>query len=74
MPYLLTCIGMVMMYYIILFLQYSDTLSHLPGAGTVRSMFQLGGWVIAIFAAVFLFYTNSFWCAEGRKNSAYTTF
>ena len=66
-PYLLTCIGMVMMYYIILFLQYSDTLSHLPGAGTVRSMFQLGGWVIAIFAAVFLFYTNSFLVRRRKK-------
>ncbi|MDD4715644.1 MAG: ABC transporter permease [Oscillospiraceae bacterium] len=67
LPYILTCIGMVMMYYIILFLQYSDALSHLPGAGTLRSMLGLGGWIIAIFALIFLFYTNSFLVRRRKK-------
>ncbi len=60
LPYLCTCIGMVMMYYIIVFLANNPTLIHMTGGETVTSMLDLGGWVIAFFAAIFLFYTNSF--------------
>ncbi len=66
-PYILTCTGMVMMYYIILFLQHTDAISYMPGAGTIHSMLGFGGWVIAIFAAVFLFYTNSFLIRRRKK-------
>lgn len=60
LPYLLTCIGMVMMYYIIAFLQYSDSLDHMRGGSILREMMSFGSWVIAIFAVIFLFYTNAF--------------
>lgn len=60
LPYIMTCIGMVMMYYILSFLRYSDSLSGLSGGETVRSMMVTGTGVIAIFAGIFLFYTNSF--------------
>lgn len=67
-PYILTCVGMIMMYYIISFLHYSDTLSHLVfGAGTTQSMLGFGSWVIAIFACIFLFYTNSFLTRRRKK-------
>lgn len=66
-PFILTCTGMVMMYYIILFLAVSDTLSSVTGVETLRSIFSLGSWVIAIFAAIFLFYTNSFLLRRRKK-------
>lgn len=73
LPYILTCIGMVMMQYIIAFLQYSDTLSYLPGADIARSMIGMGVRVISIFACIFLFYTNSFLMRRRKKNSDFTT-
>lgn len=66
-PYLLTCIGMVMMYYIILFLGHSEATSHMRGADMVRSIVFLGSWVIAVFACIFLFYTNSFLMRRRKK-------
>ncbi len=59
-PYILTCIGMVAMYYILSFLTHSDSLDRFPGSDVVRSMLSFGTWVVAIFAGLFLFYSNSF--------------
>ena len=58
LPYILTCTGMVMMYYIVTFLQYSNAVSALPGGATITAMMGLGSWIIAEFAVLFLFYTN----------------
>ena len=66
-PYILTCIGMVMMFYIIMFLAVSDTVSQLNGGATIREIFALGSWVIGIFAGIFLFYTNSFLIRRRKK-------
>ena len=66
-PYIITCIAMVMMYYIISFLQSTDTLSNVRGIATVRETLSLGTWVIAIFACIFLFYTNSFLIRRRKK-------
>lgn len=67
LPYILTCIGMVMMYYIIVFLQTSETIALLPGSGTVQGMLKMGSDVIAVFAGCFLFYTNSFLLRRRKK-------
>ena len=67
LPYILTCIGMVMMFYIILFLAVSDSVSQLSGAETIKQIFALGSWVIGIFAGIFLFYTNSFLIRRRKK-------
>ncbi len=66
-PFILTCTGMVMMFYIILYLAVSDILDPLIGAETLRSVFALGSRVIAVFAAIFLFYTNSFLIRRRKK-------
>lgn len=66
-PYILTCIGMVMMFYIIMFLAVSDAISPLIGADTIRYIFAFGSWVIAVFAGIFLFYTNSFLIRRRKK-------
>lgn len=59
-PYILTCAGMVMMYYIISFLAQTPTIENLPGGSTIGSSLYMGSNVMAFFAAIFLFYTNSF--------------
>ncbi len=66
-PFILTCTGMVMMFYIIMYLAVSDILDPLYGAETLRSILSLGSWVIAVFAAIFLFYTNSFLIRNRKK-------
>lgn len=66
-PYLLTCIGMVMMYYILIFLQKNDTIKTFKGGENAQLCLGLGGWVIAIFACIFLFYTNSFLLRRRKK-------
>ena len=66
-PFILTCTGMVMMFYIILYLADSNILDSLIGAATLREIFSLGSWVISIFAAIFLFYTNSFLIRRRKK-------
>ena len=59
-PYILTCVGMVAMHYIVRFLAYSPAMGTMPGSGFMREMMLFGSQVMAIFAAIFLFYTHSF--------------
>lgn len=66
-PYLLTCIGMVMMFYIVSFLSTSDLLTSMAGGDTMRSMLGLGCGVIGVFSLIFLFYTNSFLIRRRKK-------
>ena len=66
-PYLLTCTGMVMMYYIIVFLQGNNMLRGMSGGTTAVVILGLGSWVVAIFACVFLFYTHSFLLRRRKK-------
>ena len=66
-PYILTCIGMVMMYYIITFLSSSPLLKHMGGGGTLSVILMFGSFVIAVFALIFLFYTNSFLMRRRKK-------
>lgn len=67
LPYILTCVGMVMMYYIVCFLSVSPILATIPGGDVVLWMLQLGTWVVGFFALIFLFYTNSFLMRRRKK-------
>lgn len=67
LPYLLTCAGMVSMHYIISFLSDGENLQGIAGAGTIQGMMQLGSYIIALFAAFFLLYTNSFLIRRRQK-------
>ncbi len=60
LPYLLASAGMVAVFYIIAFLPYSNFMDGWSGSNTLKIVLMLGIWVIAFFAAIFLFYTNSF--------------
>lgn len=66
-PYIMTCVTMVTMYYIMSFLHISNTLENSFGSGTIRMILGLGTWVIAIFSLIFLFYTNSFLIRRRKK-------
>lgn len=66
-PYLLTCIGMVMMHYIISFLSGTPALDAIPGSQTVAMTLGLASWIVALFALFFLFYSNSFLARRRRK-------
>ena len=67
LPYILTCIGMVMMFYIIHYLAAMPTLKEMPGGDSMTMVLGFGFWVIALFAVIFLFYTNSFLMRRRQK-------
>ena len=60
LPYLLSCTGMVLMFYILLGLSGSPMLAHMSGGGSSAIILRLGTVVIAVFSLLFLFYTHSF--------------
>ena len=59
-PYLITAAAMVMMYYVTSFLEYSQAIACQPGGNVIAGMLQMGSWIMALFAALFLLYSNSF--------------
>ena len=59
-PYLLTCVGMVMMSYILQSLGCCSLLENMRGGGNIKVALNLGKFVVAVFALIFLIYTNSF--------------
>ena len=66
-PYILTCIGVVMMFYIIHSLSYSPLIRQMRGGSNVEVVLTLGKFVIAVFALIFLTYTNSFLVRRRNK-------
>lgn len=67
LPYILTCAGMVMMFYIIHHLAAMPALDGMAGGTTTKLTLGFGVWVIAVFALVFLTYTNSFLMRRRQK-------
>ncbi len=66
-PYLITSIGMIMMYYIVTSLAISPVIRGLRGGDTIQMMLGLGSYVVAFFSVLFLFYSNSFLIRRRRK-------
>ncbi len=60
LPYLLSCIGMIMMFCILHNLSYSPVIRGINAGNNIQLVLGLGQFVIAFFALLFLFYTNSF--------------
>ncbi len=67
LPYLLTCIATVAMFYIMAFIASNPGLSQMQGANTITAMMGFGTVVIGIFAVIILFYTNSFLIKRRKK-------
>lgn len=66
-PYILTGVGTAAMLYIMVYLTGHQDLNSLPGAASVKSFLYFGSVIIGIFAAIFLFYTNSFLMKQRKK-------
>ena len=66
-PYLLTCIGMVAMGYILQSISVCSLLEHMRGGGDVAFALNLGKFVVAVFASIFLLYSNSFLLRRRKK-------
>lgn len=65
LPFILTCIATAAMFYIMCFLAYNPATEELHAA--LYFIMQLGCIVIALFSAIFLFYTNSFLMKRRQK-------
>ena len=60
LPFLLTCIGIFAVYYIVSYLTYSASVREMQGGRDLQMVLSWGTAVVAIFAVIFLFYMNSF--------------
>ena len=60
LPYLITCICMVMMFYLIDYLAVSPQFAKIKGGDTMQMILGFGSGVISIFSLILLYYTNSF--------------
>ena len=59
-PYLMTCICMIFVSYLLNSLRENKRISEIRGGSTLQAMLSLGSGIFCIFALIFLFYTNSF--------------
>ena len=66
-PYIITSIITIMMFYIMIFLTHNPGLVGMKGEHSLRTVLVMGIYVIGIFSVIFLFYTNSF-LLKRRKN------
>ena len=66
-PYLLTCMFTVAMFYIVKSLSLNPGLSDMVGDTTMTFTMDFGCVVIGLFALIFLFYTNSFLMKQRKK-------
>ena len=67
LPYILACIGVVMVCYIVSFLGQSSILAGMAGGNTAQSFLDMGFGVMCVFSLIFLFYTNSFLIRRRKK-------
>lgn len=59
-PYLLTGILNVAMFYMMVSLSHNSGIEKIPGSTNLKMILTMGVYVIGIFSCIFLFYTNSF--------------
>lgn len=66
-PYILTCVCMTAMFYIVSFLSKEKTVQNIQGGDEIQGILYLGSIVIGIFSLLILFYTNSFLIRRRKK-------
>ncbi len=69
-PYILTCALWIMMFYIMLSMAYSEQILNSGAGASVVMILSMGVPFILLFAALFLFYTNSFLIKMRNKEYA----
>lgn len=66
-PYILTCICMVMIFYIVYYLGFCADLKRQYGGDMLQTLLGIGVYIVAVFALIFLYYTNSFLIRRRQK-------
>lgn len=66
-PYILTCIGTAMMFYIMYSMSINKGLDEMSGGNNLKAILSFGNYVIGLFSIIFLFYTNSFLIKQRKK-------
>ena len=66
-PYLLTCIGTIIMFYNMCYLVLVKDMGSISDIESLRYMLFLGTIIVGLFSFVFLFYTNSFLIKQRKK-------
>lgn len=66
-PYILTCVLTVMMYYVMDAISKNEGLSGIPGTEYMMEILRMASSITGIFSAIFLFYTNSFLIKQRKK-------
>ncbi|MDO4545947.1 MAG: ABC transporter permease [Bacillota bacterium] len=59
-PYMLSCIVTIALYYIVCSLGHNESINELWGGNIIQSYMGMGQVIVSIFALIFLFYINSF--------------
>ena len=70
LPYLLACIVIVALFCIILTLASDPYLGDMTHGGNVSAMLGVGVWIMALFSAIILFYTNSTFTKQRKREFA----
>ena len=66
-PYIITCIATVAMFFIVCSLSLNSGLDQLIGGNSLTAVLGMGTWITGLFAVIFLFYTNSFLMKRRKK-------
>ena len=66
-PYIISCIMTVAMYYIVKSLSMNPGFKKMVGGDTLAYMMTFGSIIVGMFALIFLFYTNSFLVKRRKK-------
>lgn len=66
-PFLVTAIITIILFFDMCMIMDNSGIKEMPGAGSLKSILGFGTVIVAIFACVFLFYTNSFLIKQRRK-------
>lgn len=67
LPYLFSCIGTVMMFFIMSSISVNEALRGMYGADYITSVTSFGVFIIGLFSVVFLIYSNSFLMKRRKK-------
>lgn len=67
LPYLISGIVTVAMFYLMIFINNNPGMKTIPGAANLKMIMSMGVGIIGIFACIFIFYTNSFIIKNRKK-------
>lgn len=67
LPYAISCIGTVMVFFILVTLVYTPSFLEVYGRRTIQRTLEMGIYVMVLFSLFFLFYTNSFLVKRRKK-------